>query len=179
MRSGRFPVSSARLSRVRVLTSSLFAVLAHSAAGGVGSMLVQLGKLADCRVIGVVGAAHKVDAVHALGAAAVIDKSTLDLWKQVEQLAPAGCDIILDANGTLFPNFFPALDEGAICTVSVDVIATGSELTKARKISRSPPVRRRVASRSGASTAIGPLQIDAVRNGIASATAHTKIPKAA
>jgi NADPH:quinone reductase-like Zn-dependent oxidoreductase len=74
-------------------------MLVHSAAGGVGSMLVQLGKLADCRVIGVVGSAHKVDAVRALGAAAVIDKSSRDLWKQVEQLAPAGCDIILDANG--------------------------------------------------------------------------------
>lgn len=74
-------------------------MLVHSAAGGVGSMLVQLGKLANCRVIGVVGAAHKVDAVHTLGADAVIDKSTQDLWKLVGQLAPAGCDIVLDANG--------------------------------------------------------------------------------
>ncbi|UCC56546.1 MAG: zinc-binding dehydrogenase [Gammaproteobacteria bacterium] len=74
-------------------------MLVHSAAGGVGSMLVQLGKVADCRVIGVVGSAHKLDAVHALGADAVIDKSTQDLWKQLEQHAPAGCDIILDANG--------------------------------------------------------------------------------
>ncbi len=74
-------------------------LLVHSAAGGVGSMLVQLGKIADCRVIGVVGATHKVEAVHALGADAVIDKSTRDLWEEAERLAPDGYDIILDANG--------------------------------------------------------------------------------
>jgi NADPH:quinone reductase-like Zn-dependent oxidoreductase len=74
-------------------------LLVHSAAGGVGSMLVQLGKLSGCRVIGVVGAAHKVAAVTALGADAVIDKSTQDLWSEAERLAPGGFDIILDANG--------------------------------------------------------------------------------
>ncbi|MDH3560472.1 MAG: medium chain dehydrogenase/reductase family protein [Gammaproteobacteria bacterium] len=74
-------------------------ILVHSAAGGVGSMLVQLGKLADCRVIGVVGATHKVEAVHALGADAVIDKSARDLWAEAERLTPDGYDIILDANG--------------------------------------------------------------------------------
>lgn len=74
-------------------------LLVHSAAGGVGSMLVQLGKLSGCTVIGVVGAAHKVAAVTALGADAVIDKSTQDLWSEAERLAPQGFDIILDANG--------------------------------------------------------------------------------
>jgi NADPH:quinone reductase-like Zn-dependent oxidoreductase len=74
-------------------------LLVHSAAGGVGSMLVQLGKLAGCRVIGVVGASHKVAAVAVLGADAVIDKSTQDLWTQAERYAPGGFDIILDANG--------------------------------------------------------------------------------
>ncbi len=74
-------------------------ILVHSAAGGVGSMLVQLGKIADCRVIAVVGAAHKVDAAQALGADAVIDKSNRDLWTEAERLAPDGYDIILDANG--------------------------------------------------------------------------------
>ncbi len=74
-------------------------MLVHSAAGGVGGALVQLGKLAGCRVIGVVGAQHKVEAVHELSANAVIDKSTEDLWAQAEQLSPNGYDIILDANG--------------------------------------------------------------------------------
>ncbi len=74
-------------------------LLVHSAAGGVGSMLVQMGKIAGCRVIGVVGAAHKTRAVSDLGADAVIDKSTEDLWRSAEHYAPAGYDVILDANG--------------------------------------------------------------------------------
>ena len=74
-------------------------ILVHSAAGGVGSMLVQLGKIAGCKVIGIVGAAHKTATVIALGADAVIDKSTRDLWNEAERLAPDGYDIILDANG--------------------------------------------------------------------------------
>ena len=74
-------------------------LLVHSAGGGVGSMLVQMGKLAGCRVIGAVGAAHKVDAVTALGADAVIDKSTQNLWREAERLAPDGYHVVLDANG--------------------------------------------------------------------------------
>jgi len=74
-------------------------ILIHSAAGGVGSTLVQLGKIAGCKIIGVVGAAHKCATVMALGADAVIDKSSEDLWSEAERLAPDGYDIILDANG--------------------------------------------------------------------------------
>jgi NADPH:quinone reductase-like Zn-dependent oxidoreductase len=74
-------------------------VLVHSAAGGVGGALVQLAKLAGCRVIGVVGGAHKVDHVRSLGADAVIDKSSASLWQEAHHLAPGGYDVILDANG--------------------------------------------------------------------------------
>jgi len=74
-------------------------LLVHSAAGGVGGMLVQLGKLAGCRVTGVVGAEHKVATVETLGADAVIDKSSQPLWPTAERLAPHGYDVILDANG--------------------------------------------------------------------------------
>lgn len=74
-------------------------LLVHSAAGGVGGALVQIGKLLGCRVIGVVGSSHKVEYVRSLGADAVIDKSTESLWRMVERLAPDGCDVVLDANG--------------------------------------------------------------------------------
>ena len=74
-------------------------MLVHSAAGGVGSMLVQLGKIAGCSVVGVVGSNHKVEAVKALGADAVIDKLTQSLWQEAETFSPAGYEIILDANG--------------------------------------------------------------------------------
>lgn len=74
-------------------------VLVHSAAGGVGSALVQIGKILGCRVVGVVGAPHKVDAVRALGADEVIDKSRERLWERARALAPDGYDVVLDANG--------------------------------------------------------------------------------
>lgn len=74
-------------------------VLVHSAAGGVGGALCQLGRQAGCRVIGVVGGAHKVAAAEAAGASVVIDKSRAPLWPAVERAAPEGVDVACDANG--------------------------------------------------------------------------------
>ncbi len=74
-------------------------ILVHSAAGGVGTALVQLGRHLGCHVVGVVGGSHKVDVVRELGAAAVIDKSSTDLWPAAERQAPAGYKAIFDANG--------------------------------------------------------------------------------
>lgn len=74
-------------------------VLVHSAAGGVGQALVQLAKLAGCKVTGVVGRAHKVACVEALKADCVIDKSSEDLWSTAELFSPEGYAIVLDANG--------------------------------------------------------------------------------
>jgi NADPH:quinone reductase-like Zn-dependent oxidoreductase len=73
--------------------------LVHSAAGGVGSALLQLARLAGVRAIGVVGAPHKIEHARAMGAEAVIDKSSQDLWKRAEALAPDGFETIFDANG--------------------------------------------------------------------------------
>lgn len=74
-------------------------VLIHSAAGGVGSSLVQLAKIYGMKVIGVVGSSHKVSMVKELGADHVIDKSKEDLWGRASALSPEGYDVILDANG--------------------------------------------------------------------------------
>ena len=75
-------------------------VLVHSAAGGVGSMLVQMCKIKGWRVCAVVGAPHKVAACTALGADCVIDKSGgAKLWGQAEAFAPHGFAAIFDANG--------------------------------------------------------------------------------
>jgi NADPH:quinone reductase-like Zn-dependent oxidoreductase len=73
--------------------------LIHSAAGGVGSSLVQLCKIFGIKSIGVVGSSHKVQYVKELGCDFVIDKSKEDLWKQVEAFAPKGVDLAFDANG--------------------------------------------------------------------------------
>lgn len=74
-------------------------LLVHSAAGGVGSVLVQLGRHLGCEVAGVVGAPHKVEHVRSLGAHMVIDRSCEDLWARAEAFAPDGFDGIFDANG--------------------------------------------------------------------------------
>ena len=74
-------------------------ILVHSAAGGVGGALLQLGKSADCRMTGVVGATHKVNTVFDYGADRVIDKSKEDLWARAREIAPDGFDVVFDANG--------------------------------------------------------------------------------
>jgi synaptic vesicle membrane protein VAT-1 len=82
-------------------------VLIHSAAGGVGSALVQLAKVAGCRAVGVVGASHKIKYVESLGADHVIDKSAGDLWRAAKRYCPQGYDVVFDANGysTLFESY--------------------------------------------------------------------------
>lgn len=74
-------------------------ILVHSAAGGVGSALVQLGRAAGFRIAAVVGSAHKVAYVESLGADLVVDKSSEPLWPRVKAWAPEGFDAVLDANG--------------------------------------------------------------------------------
>lgn len=74
-------------------------ILVHSAAGGVGSSLVQFCRLMEAEVTGVVGAPKKIDLVKSLGAHQVIDKSAKNLWEEAEKIAPDGFDVILDANG--------------------------------------------------------------------------------
>lgn len=77
------------------------AVLIHSAAGGVGGMLVQMCKLLGLSpIVGVVGRTAKVDAAKALGCDVVIDKqATPDLWPAAEAAAPKGYASIFDSSG--------------------------------------------------------------------------------
>jgi NADPH:quinone reductase-like Zn-dependent oxidoreductase len=73
--------------------------LVHSAAGGVGSALLQLARLADVNAVGVVGAPHKVEHALAMGARDVIDKSREALWPGAERSSPNGYQAVFDANG--------------------------------------------------------------------------------
>lgn len=74
-------------------------VLVHSAAGGVGLAALQLCKAVGARVLGVVGAAHKLRAAEIYGADLVVDKSAGKLWQKAAQFAPEGFDLVLDPNG--------------------------------------------------------------------------------
>ena len=65
-------------------------VLVQSAAGGIGHLAVQIGKVLGARVVGVVGSATKADFVRSLGADDVV---TADgEW-------PTGVDVVVDAVG--------------------------------------------------------------------------------
>jgi NADPH:quinone reductase-like Zn-dependent oxidoreductase len=74
-------------------------ILVHSAAGGVGGALLQLGRIAGCRMTGVVGATHKISTALESGADLVIDKSKEDLWARAREIVPDGFDVVFDANG--------------------------------------------------------------------------------
>lgn len=75
-------------------------ILIHSAAGGVGSMLVQMSKILGLSpIVGVVGQSAKVDVCKSLGCDVVIDKSQEDLWTAAESVSPDGYSCIMDANG--------------------------------------------------------------------------------
>ena len=73
-------------------------VLVHSAAGGVGLALVQLAKLAGCRVVGVVGSEGKRKTALEHGADAVVVRSRA-FWAELDALEPEGFDAVFDANG--------------------------------------------------------------------------------
>ncbi len=76
-------------------------ILVHSAAGGVGSAVLQLCNRAGWRSIGVVGRAAKKEFAASMGAGRGIDKSTENLWQKVDEYAPEGLDVVLDSNGAL------------------------------------------------------------------------------
>ena len=91
--------------------------LVHSAAGGVGSALCQLGKIAQCHVVGVIGSSHKRNSAMTMGANAVIDKSTQDLWREAQRHSPKGYQAIFDANGvsTLKQSYQHLAPMGKLC----------------------------------------------------------------
>lgn len=90
--AGHFPSHGANYSNTSILI--------HSAAGGVGSMLVQMSKILGLHpIVGVVGSSSKVDAAKKLGCDIVIDKSNEHLWAKANEVVPNGFKTIMDANG--------------------------------------------------------------------------------
>jgi NADPH2:quinone reductase len=85
--------------------------LATAAAGGVGSALVQLGKLAGKRVIGVVDTDERVAFVLSLGADGAVNFRTENVTDRVCALtAGKGVDMVLDSiGGTAFADQFERL----------------------------------------------------------------------
>lgn len=77
-------------------------ILVHSAAGGVGTALLQQAKLAGCRSVAVVGSAAKAETARSFGADAVVVRGPA-LWEEIDAASPEGFDAVFDANGITTP----------------------------------------------------------------------------
>lgn len=77
-------------------------LLIHSAAGGVGTALLQQAKILGCRTLAVVGSPSKGAVAKEYGADEVIYRGSL-LWSNIDKAAPSGLDAIFDANGITTP----------------------------------------------------------------------------
>lgn len=84
-------------------------VVVTAAAGGVGSILVQLADAAGARVIALASSADKLDHARRLGARAAVNSRHPDWARHVGEAAPAGVDVVFDGIGdtttaALFPH---------------------------------------------------------------------------
>jgi synaptic vesicle membrane protein VAT-1 len=76
------------------------AVLIHSAAGGVGGMLVQMAKaLGAFPIVGLVGRAEKLVAARDSGCDHAFVRTENNLWDKIEEVAPQGFSAVMDASG--------------------------------------------------------------------------------
>ncbi|MDB5585238.1 MAG: NADPH:quinone oxidoreductase [Devosia sp.] len=142
---------------VRAVPVAGRSVLVHSAAGGVGNLLLQLAKARGASpLIATVGSAAKADAIAALGPDLVIDYSNA-AWPQAvrDVTSGRGADVIFDAAG------------GALSSQGLTVLADSGHfvayggpaapirLSPRRKCPASSPRRKRSgASRCGRYSAI-------------------------
>lgn len=74
-------------------------VIITAAAGGVGSLLVQLAKASGAHVIALAGRADKLDRARNLGADATVNYRDHDWTAQLRAAAPDGADVIFDGIG--------------------------------------------------------------------------------
>lgn len=98
-------------------------VLVSGAGGGVGSIVIQIAKILDCKVIGIAGGDQKCQFVSSLGADQVIDYKKDDIDAKLSEYAPRGLDIYFDNVG------------GEILTTALDHLAMNSRVVLCGSIS--------------------------------------------
>jgi NADPH2:quinone reductase len=74
-------------------------LLVHGAAGGVGTIAVEMGKVLGATVIATAGSDAKVDVARKLGADHGINYSTQSVKDAMKELAPKGADVVFDPVG--------------------------------------------------------------------------------
>jgi NADPH2:quinone reductase len=87
-------------------------VLVEAAAGGVGTLVVQLARAAGARVIAAAGSARKVEVARDLGADVAVDYREPN-WTQRVREAVGGVDVVFDGvGGSIGRSAFELLDRG-------------------------------------------------------------------
>ncbi|MFK7958098.1 MAG: NADP-dependent oxidoreductase [Lysobacterales bacterium] len=100
------------------------AVLVSGAAGGVGSLVVQIARAMGCGpVVGIAGTEEKCQRVKELGAHHMINYRTDNVAEQIAQYLPDGIDVYFDNVG------------GAILEASLDHLAVGARVVLCGSIS--------------------------------------------
>ncbi|MGV2103847.1 NADP-dependent oxidoreductase [Rhizobium sp. 21-4511-3d] len=90
-----------------------------AAAGGVGSIAVQLLKAAGCRVIGLAGDDEKCAWVKSLGAAECINYKTTDIAAALHEFCPDRVDVVFDnVGGAMLDELLLHLNTGARIVLS-------------------------------------------------------------
>ena len=75
-------------------------VVVSAAAGAVGSIVGQIAKIKDCRVVGIAGGAEKCHYIaHELGLDAALDYKSEDVKQSLREHCPAGIDVYFDNVG--------------------------------------------------------------------------------
>jgi len=99
-------------------------VLVSGAAGSVGSLVAQIAKIRDCRVVGIAGGAAKCDWLkNELGIDDAIDYKGEDVLARIGELCPSGVDVFFDNVG------------GEILDAALDQIAIGARVVLCGAIS--------------------------------------------
>ena len=74
-------------------------VVVSGAAGGVGSIVVQVARILGCRVIGIAGGPEKCDFIRDLGCEQAIDYKNENVPARIAELCPNGMDMYFDNVG--------------------------------------------------------------------------------
>ena len=96
-------------------------VLIHGAAGGVGSLAVQLARSLGATVIGTARGPAKTTLCAELGCHHVIDYGAEDVFAALRRIAPGGVDVVLDNQGaaTVADNIAALAPKGRLVVVGV------------------------------------------------------------
>jgi NADPH:quinone reductase-like Zn-dependent oxidoreductase len=112
-------------------------VLVHGAAGGIGSAALQISTILGARAIGIVSREEKIDHCTALGAVAVINRTTENITERVMALTDGkGVDRVLDLVG------------GAMAAVNIAASARGGHIVQVSTLeggTASVPLRQMMA----------------------------------